>query len=127
MQTSISALLLIVALGLVAWYGWSHQPAPEGTPADVMGAYAYTCDGDVAFLMTPSSDMNSIRIEPAPGRAYPPMSVLARAEASSGARFQGNGFVFQGRGETVHLTFGSSTVACAPMQNSDEAPFNFGD
>jgi hypothetical protein len=114
--------LLIVA---VAAFGLLFNNPKTETPAD-LGTYAYECDEHVAFSMTPSSDLKTIRITPV-GGAYPPVSTLGRQVTNNGARYEGSGVVLVGHGEGVVLGEGEDALNCTPVVSQTEAPFNFGD
>ena len=93
-----------------------------------LGTYSYECDERVTFTMTPASDMSTIAIAPNSADAvYPPVVTLVKKDATSGVRYEGGGVIFTARGETVTLGEGDSAINCSPLQNPDEAPFNFGD
>ena len=90
------------------------------------GDYGYRCGDGTEFTMTPSSDMGSITLIPASSIERIPRLVLHSVPRSP-SRFEGEGYAFEGKGETVTLTGGGFSVTCRPMQDPEEAPFNFGD
>jgi membrane-bound inhibitor of C-type lysozyme len=79
------------------------------------------------FTMTPAADMGTIAIAPVSGAAYPAATTLAKADAASGVRYEGGGYVFTGRGESVTLSENGQTLNCSPVPDAENAPFNFGD
>lgn len=127
-KTYIGIGILIILIGIgAAWYvNGAKSAAPQGEAATDWGVYSYECDEHVGFTMKPSSDMSSIAIAPTSG-AYPPAMTLMKKDATSGVRYEGDGVVFTAKGETVTLGEGDSAITCSPVQNPDEAPFNFGD
>ena len=122
------AVLIIIVIGAV-WYVMQNKAAAPatGTSASTFGTYQYECDEHVTFSMTPASDMSSIAIAPTGTGTYPPASTLLKKDAASGVRYEGNSVVFTAHGETVTLGEGDSAINCSPVNNPDEAPFNFGD
>jgi hypothetical protein len=124
----MNKLFLGLVVIIIAAGGWwfMNNKAPAGESAQDFGTYSYECDENVKFTMTPSADMSSIRVAPAGGGAYPPVSTLTKKEGTN-ARYEGNGVLFSGNGETVTLGEGDSAINCSPVPNPDSPPFNFGD
>ena len=89
--------------------------------------YPYECDEHVKMNMSMSNDANTITVTAGNGGVYPPTTTLSRVSSATGARYEGGGFVFFGKGESVNLTQGSQSINCSPVPNPNEAPFNFGD
>ncbi|MHB1086898.1 MAG: hypothetical protein ACYCZ0_04085 [Minisyncoccota bacterium] len=125
--------IIVVAAGAL-WYTRTPDVAQEvlsGASSEEpnLGSYAYTCEGDIAFIMTASSDMSSIRIEPVKGMTYPAVTVLADSPTDTGRRFRSAEYEFHGRGESVTLydVALQKSYSCMPQSKPDEAPFNFGD
>ena len=117
-------IVVVLVIGAVLY----QQRVPLGEPAAELGTYSYECDERVTFTMTPASDMSTIAIAPNSADAvYPPVVTLVKKDATSGVRYEGGGVIFTARGETVTLGEGDSAINCSPLQNPDEAPFNFGD
>ena len=136
MKNFIWILIIIVFLGgAYYWYSGKNMSAPaqtastaSTTAASDLGTYSYECDEHVAFTMTPASDMQTIAIAPNGATAtFPPTATLQKQTATSGVKYVGGGVVFTAHGETVTLGEGESAINCSPLQNSDMAPFNFGD
>ena len=121
---AIGALALVVVIGGMWYVTHPDGRSESGAPAS-MGTYSYECDEHVAFMMTPDADMHSIMIVATKG-AYPPATRLVQKQVASGARFEGGGIVFTGKGETVTLGQGDSAINCSPVPNQTNAPFNFG-
>ncbi len=92
-----------------------------------MGAYGYRCGDGTEFTMAVLADMSAITLIPASSIERIPRLDLSKTESDSGARYEGGGFVFHAHGETIQLTGPEFETTCRPMQNPDEAPFNFGD
>lgn len=119
--------VLIVVVGAV-WYTRSpEEPGTiHGTVAE--GSYAYTCNNNISFVMTPAADLSSIKIEPVTGMSYPPASVLADSPTESGRRFRGTDFEFHGLGESVTLYAAREgvTYSCTPQPKPNQPPFNWG-
>lgn len=132
---SLIGALVIIIIGLLAWYFLGSARVVSAptvsqnatTTSDNMGTYSYECDEHVAFTMTPSSDMGSIKIAPVGASSYPPATTLYKEPAPTGVRYVGSGILFNARGETVTLGQGSSMITCTPTPSQTEAPFNFGD
>jgi membrane-bound inhibitor of C-type lysozyme len=125
-------IIIILATGALYIFGIKPaEPAQSEASSDSAqeswGSYAYECDGGVAFTMTPSADMSAIVIAPAAGASYPASATLAKADASSGVRYEGGGYVFTGKGESVVLTGSGESINCSPIPDPENAPFNFGD
>ncbi len=123
-----AVLILILVIGGI-WYVTQNKTfrvVGLDTPY-TLGTYQYECDEHVTFSMTPFLEVSSIAIAPTNGSTYPPASTLNKQTATSGVRYEGNGVVFTAHGETVTLGEGDSAINCSPLQNPDEAPFNFGD
>lgn len=125
---------IVVAAAAALWYTRTPDVVPEVTSGASseepdFGSYAYTCEGDVAFIMTASTDMSTIRIEPVKGMAYPAVSVLADSPTDTGRRFRSAEYEFHGQGERVTLydIALEKSYNCVPQSKPDEAPFNFGD
>ncbi len=97
----------------------------SSAPAD-LGTYQYECDEHVTFEMTPSSDLSAIHVKATGSGSYPPESTLTK-DANIANRWEGNGVVFVGNGETVTLGEGDSAIGCSPVADPNNAPFNFGD
>lgn len=128
--------LFVAVLAVVAGVFWyTRTPnTPESSiggasEEPMLGTYTYTCDDDVAFLVTLSSDMSSLRIEPVIGMTYPEISVLADSPTDTGRRFRSADYEFHGKGEAVTLYDVQTQVmrSCIPQSKPDEAPLNFGD
>lgn len=119
-------IVVVLVIGAVLY---QQKGTASGEPAaDNFGTYSYECDERVTFTMTPASDMSTIAIAPNSADAvYPPVVTLVKKDATSGVRYEGGGVIFTARGETVTLGEGDSAINCSPLQNPDEAPFNFGD
>ena len=132
---SLFGALVIIIVGLLAWYFLGSARTASAptvsqnatTTQDNMGTYSYECDEHVAFTMTPSSDMGSIKLAPIGGSSYPPAVTLYRENAPTGSRYVGEGILFNAKGETVTLGEGDSMITCSPTPSQTEAPFNFGD
>lgn len=92
-----------------------------------MGAYGYRCGDGTEFTMSPVSDMSAITLIPASNVERIPRVTLSKTESATGARYEGQGIVFHAHGEGVDLKTSTFETTCMPMQNPDEAPFNFGD
>lgn len=114
--------LLVIVFGAWYWFAYGRQSANQ---AD-LGTYAYECDEHVSFTMTPASDLSSISIKPI-GGSYPPVSILKRQVTNSGARFESENLVLVGHGESIILGEGDDALNCSPVEDSQNAPFNFGD
>ena len=118
------ALEIVAAL---AWYlTVGRQMGLENTQlsAYTFGTYPYSCDNGTSFAMSPANDMSTLLLEFAATEAF----TLSKVNSVSGVRYEGGeGMLFEAHGETVILTMGGTTVTCIPVQNQDEAPFNFGD
>ncbi len=129
-------IIILGASGTLPMLRKRPAPAPEAAApaqatttaaAQSFGTYQYECDEHVAFSMTLSSDLNSMTLVPANGGAYPPAATLAKKASASGVRYEGSGVVLTAKGETITLGEGDSAINCSPVNNPDEAPFNFGD
>ena len=121
-KIALGLLGVVVIAGLWYWFGLKN--AQESAPD--LGTYAYECDEHVAFVMTPSSNLDTVEISPR-GGSYPPASTLKKQVTNNGARYEGNGVVFVAHGEGVVLGEGDSAINCSPVASSTQAPFNFGD
>lgn len=127
-------IAFLVAIAAVAagalWYtkNPSGESAPRYTESN-WGAYAYTCDKGVEFIMTPAADVLSITIEPTQGMSFPPKSTLADSPTDTGRRFRNADLEFHGQGESVTLYSVKDDImyTCAPQPKPDEPPFNWGD
>jgi len=130
-------IILIIVGG--AWYYERSKTVVPAMPSDSqtgtqsatttdLGTYSYECDEHVTFTMTPASDMSTVSIAPSDASSsYPTAATLSQVATSSGVEYQGSGYTFTGKGESVTLTSNGSTLNCSPVQNPDMAPFNFGD
>ena len=129
------AAVAIVVIVIIALFASLYQmrsmkmQTNTNTPSasQNFGSYNYECDEHVKFSFTSDDNMNTIRIAPMNGAAYPPASTLAAASSTSGVRYEGNGLIFTGKGESVTIGDSTSTLNCSPISIPDEAPFNFGD
>ncbi len=122
---AVTIAVLVFVIGMV-WYTRGAEPSPEGT-SDTFGGYPYECDEHVGFTMTPSADFSTMTIEASQGAAYPAKTTLSAVAATSGARFEGGGYLVEGKGESVTLTSNGSSLQCSPVPDPDSAPLNFGD
>lgn len=101
--------------------------AEDNSMSQDLGTYPYECDEHVTFSMTPSLSMDTIALVPLRG-TYPATSTLTTTHATSGVEYVGNGMTFIGKGESVVLvSTGSAPLNCSPVQDPNNAPFNFGD
>ncbi|MDO8514003.1 MAG: hypothetical protein Q7S50_00495 [bacterium] len=127
MNKLLGIAVLIILIGGGFWYMQSNKQSNKFVnTADMWGKYPYECDEHVTFTMTPASDMSSIQVAPSNNGTYPPASTLMKKESASGVRYEGNGIVFAGRGETVTLGEGDSAINCSPIPQ-EWGSFNFGD
>jgi hypothetical protein len=125
MKNAFAWLVVLVLVAAFAALVWKAIPTPA--PADgEAGDYAYRCDSGIEFSMTPASDMSSLRLIPGTKAPFAE-AVLIFAGDEAGQRFEGNGLVFVGAGESVRLTAGTATINCQPDPDAEGAPFNFGD
>lgn len=129
-----NTVLGVVAAVIVVGGGWyfymQKQPGAPIAPAELyeesMGAYPYICDNGARFTMEPSADMATLTLTPGAGATFA-KTVLAQANSTAGARYEGGNMVFVGAGEGVLLTIGTATVNCNPEPSQEMAPFNWGD
>ena len=117
----IIAIILVVAGG---WYAYTQM----NSSAQIANQNQYECTGHVTFAMTFAPDFASVHIVATNGGTYPPDSTLTRTDPgnSAGARYESNGIVLTGTGNTVALGDSSSTVSCSPVSSSGNMPTNFG-
>jgi len=144
MNKSFWAILVLVIIIVIGGAFWYMQSASKGsmatdmqdmqgmdmsstTAAANLGTYSYECDEHVTFSMTPASDMSSILITPLNPNGFPATTTLLQASSTSGVRYEANGTVFTGVGESVTFTNNGSTLNCSPVSSQDNAPFNFGE
>lgn len=125
------ALVAIIGILIIGglWLLNSKVPAAVDvdTVEDTFGSYAYACDNSAEFIMTPAADMSVIHIESASTTSGLPGADLTRVESEIGVTYQAGAVVFVGKGETITISTGSTTITCRPKPSSDSAPFNFGD
>lgn len=123
-------LFLFAALLFAAFYGFNayiYNQKQADESIYTFGTYAYRCGDGTEFSMSPSANLSSILLVPATSVERIPRTILSKVPAETGVRYEGNGIVFAGRGETVTLTTASYSSNCLPINLPDEAPFNFGD
>lgn len=104
-------------------YG-GEQPAEQEY---TLGTYAYRCDDGTAFTMQPAEGMLTLRIAPATSTERFGEAIVHIVSSERGIRYEGDGLVFSGIGETVTISTAGFTATCNPVNVPDEAPFNFGD
>jgi hypothetical protein len=130
MNKTYLAVLAAVALLVAGALWYTRTPEDASIPQNTgLAQYAYTCDRDMAFLLSPSEDMSAILISPIPGAAYPPLATLTDSPTDTGRRYRSAELEFQGRGEMVTLydVIQGDTYTCEPHAKPDEAPLNWGD
>lgn len=126
------AVIILIILGVAGWY-FTKKNIPAGSQSPSVhvtteeSVYPYECDEHVMVNMAMSSGGETIVIGAAHSSDYPPATTLHRVAATSGARYEGGGFIFTARGESVSITEDGHTLNCSPVPNPDSAPFNFGD
>ena len=134
------AVVVVIIAGLAIWHYQSKSSAQNvpmipatttstssASVADQgLGTYPYECDEHVTFSMTPSSDMSSIVLAPRSG-SYPATTTLVAVKTASGVEYQGGGITFTAKGEGVVLNENNTPINCSPVQDPNNAPFNFGD
>jgi hypothetical protein len=137
--TYVGVVVLVVIIGAFLYMQKAAAPKTEVKDANATtnaaedtqakqdsGTYAYACDNGSEFSMTPAADMASLVLVPGTKATFS-KSTLMKKDSSAGTRYEGNGLVFVGAGESVQLTTAQTTLKCEPKPNSDMAPFNFGD
>jgi hypothetical protein len=129
MQKNYIVLGAILVLLLIAFF-WSNNYVYQAKQADLsaysLGSYAYQCTDGAGFVMSPSQDMNTIYLQATAGAAPMSANILTKV-AGTNARYEGDGIVFAGNGETVIITAPGYQTSCTPVQDAENAPFNFGD
>ena len=126
-------LLALILIGVWYWVGGTKTAAPVNPGAASVAivsdgaVYPYECDEHVLFDMKMSTDANTISIAASNGGAYPASVTLSRIASDSGAKYEGGGYTFFGKGESVTLTEAGQSLSCSPVPSQSEAPFNFGD
>lgn len=127
MKKTAAVLGVILVVLLIAFFSLNNY-IYNAKQADLsmysIGSYAYQCADGSTFTMSPAADMSSIYIAPAEGRV--PETILSKVEGTN-ARYEGNGVVFAGNGETVVIVMGDFQTDCTPLPSTENAPFNFGD
>ena len=125
-------ILGVVSLIIVAGGGWyfymQKGESSPASPAD-LGSYGYVCDNGSQFTMTPSADMNSLKLSAGSQGMFSGDVTLSKA--GENARYEGNVLgspvIFSGAGEEVQLTVGSKKAVCNPVPSQEMAPWNWGD
>lgn len=129
MQKTYIALGLLLAVLLVAFF-WTNNYIYQAKQADLsaysFGSYAYQCDDGSQFVMSPAEDMGSLHLKATAGSAPISENILTKV-AGTNARYEGDGIVFAGNGETVIITAPGYQTGCNPVPDAENAPFNFGD
>lgn len=100
-------------------------PAIKKVPTEA--AYSYECDEHVQFQFSSNNTLSTLYLKPVGASEYPPVSTLVQKQTTSGVRYEGNGIVLTGKGESVTLGEGDNALHCSPVLVKDEAPLNFGD
>lgn len=125
---------LLVLLGIVgigaAFYSLNNYIYQQKQADESMynfGTYGYRCEEGTEFTMSVPEDMESILLIPARSVERISRAILSKAPSATGSLYEGNGIRFHAHGETIELSTGGTETICRPIQNSDEAPFNFGD
>lgn len=124
MEKTHLALGLVLVVLLVAFF-WTNNYVYQAKQADMSaysaGSYTYTCDNGAGFTMSPAADMSSIYLQS--GDAG---NILTKV-ANTNARYEGDGIVLAGHGETIVITGPGLQTSCTPVPDIENAPFNFGD
>lgn len=89
--------------------------------------YGYRCGDGTEFSIVPNNDMSTLSVIPASSSDLVPLITIKKVDAQKGVRYEGNGIIFEGSGETVTLTLGKTVVTCSPVVSQTDAPLNFGD
>lgn len=89
--------------------------------------YGYRCADGTEFTMTTAPDLSTITLHPSTSAERIPQTTLNKVKSDSGARYEGGGVVFAGKGETVQLIGASFSTTCNPLPSQTDAPFNWGD
>ncbi len=89
--------------------------------------YGYRCADGTEFTMTTAADLSTITLHPSTSAERIPQATLNKVKSDSGARYEGGGVVFAGKGESVQLIGPSFSTVCTPTPSQTEAPFNWGD
>ncbi|MBI4068384.1 hypothetical protein HY413_03175 [Candidatus Kaiserbacteria bacterium] len=122
MKALMGAVILIVIL--IGGYYLLQQ----GTPAEDLGTYAYTCENGSQFTMSPAADMKSIKLSAGSQGMFTGDVTLSQV---AGTRYEGNvsgsAVTFVGAGEEVQLTVGNESTVCNPVPSTESPPWNWGD
>lgn len=120
-MTTLGVLLVVL---LIAFF-WTNNYIYNAKQADMSaysaGSYAYSCDNGAAFTMSPAADMSTIYLQS--GNAG---NILTKT-ADTHARYEGDGIVLAGNGETIVISAPGLQTSCTPVPDAENAPFNFGD
>lgn len=127
-KKTLGIILLVAAVGAGAYMvGAKNKSGQNQTNQDLPAyEYAYTCDSGDRFSMKPSEDMSAISFR-SQSQNLPAEATLKFVNNEAGARFEGEGLVFVGAGETVTITKGENKITCNPAPSQDSPPWNFGD
>lgn len=119
-----AGLIFVVFIGVLLFTHYDRDGAER--IADT-GAYSYICNGSSGFTLIPAADMSYLDLNNVP--SAPAKLRVTRTDPQSGeaARYEGGGVTLVGIGESVKIMHGESDFDCSPVQNPDEAPFNWGD
>lgn len=120
----ILLVMLLIAFFWVNNYIYSAKQADMSAYAS--GTYAYQCTDGAGFVMSPAQDMNTIYLKATAGTSPISENILTKVPDTN-ARYEGDGIVFAGNGETVVISAPGYQTSCMPVPDGENAPFNFGD
>lgn len=136
----MTKFLIAVAIGVALVWGYTTYGSQLQLPSFSFSSitslvpalqkddgYGYRCADGTEFTMKTSEDLSTITLHPATSAERIPQTTLNKVKSDVGARYEGGGVVFAGKGETVQLIGASFSTTCKPVPSQTEAPFNWGD
>jgi hypothetical protein len=109
--------ILVIAAG--GWYAYQNVGGPGAEP----GSYAYQCDNDVQFSLTPAEDFSWVAISPGENATFLPQTLSYR-DNTMGPRYMGTDVEITGSGENVILGRATGTTSCALAEGSERMDWN---
>lgn len=136
---NIILLVVVAVLGVAGFMyfssnGATNEAVQGETNQEVPSAagtgyteYAYTCSDDATLSLFVGSSQNATidaHFVKKDGSYF--QETLPELPADAGALFEGFGARISAQGEVVTVDY-DGEYTCNPVQNPDEAPYNFGD
>lgn len=120
------AVVVLGVIGFFALNAYIYSEKQADLSVYTLGEYGYRCDEGTEFTLWPAGDMSSVRIVPATSVERIGETILSKVPGDA-ARYEGDGLILLGYGETIELSSSEFSATCSPIFSDDSAPFNWGD